>query len=480
MFPLIFFWIFLSWLFGLFLAMSFKKNFQAFDNKAERQSQAGQSHAALFLSRYIQIPSVTGNEKAAGEFLAAACREKGLHVRIFSDQTNSYNFAASLYPLNSGKPNIIFLTHIDVVNEGDAALWTFPPFSGEIADGHIWGRGSIDNKGLGVIQFFALASFAEEATKKDFPYNFTLLAVSNEEADGSLGAGLVTERYLDELNPVAVFGEGGGGFTGIVKAHPELVMFGVELAQKRPLWLLLKAEGVNIGHGSFQAQVYPARELTLATAAILNEKRKLIISPLVRELFSAIGAKEKGLRKLAMKNIKLFAPFISRQISREELIGSIMGNTITLSGIGASESADNQMSHGAWATFDVRLLPGISSETYLSKLKKMISKYRVALSVIKERPPSPVTEKGIYYQALKQAIKEIFGNVEVVPMLFPATNDNLFFRARGVPAYGMFPAVFRKEHVHSIHNVDERLPIIALEEGIALYQALIRILSSQK
>lgn len=465
---------------GLFLAMPKKIGFPAQAPDEAIPSVAGHSSAALFLSRFIQIPSVTGNEKAAGEFLAAACRNKGLHVRIFSDETNSFNFAASLYPLSLEKPNIVFLHHIDVVHEGDPALWTYPPYSGAIAEGNVWGRGSIDNKGLGVVQLFALASFVEAAAQKDLPYNFTLLAVSNEEADGSLGAGLVADEFLNELNPVAVFGEGGGGFTGVVKANPEMVMFGVELAQKRTLWLLLTANGATIGHGSFQAQVYPARELTMATAAILKKRRKTKIIPLVREMFSVIGAKEKGLRKLAMKHIRIFAPFISRQISREELISSIMGNTITLSGIGASESADNQMSHGAWATFDVRLLPGISSEKYLSELKKRISKYQVELTVIKERPPSAVSEKGIYYQALKQSVKEIFGDVAVLPMLFPATNDNLFFRAKGVPAYGMFPAVFTQQHVHSIHNIDERIPIKALEEGIAIYQALIRILSTQK
>ena len=462
------------WCFELFLTMTFFEDISASDQRPQKQNEQGYLPPAAFLSKYIQIPSVTGNEKAAGEFLAAACREKGLHVRIFSDQNSSFNFAASLYPLSLRKPNIVFLHHIDVVHEGDPALWTYPPYSGAIAEGNVWGRGSIDNKGLGVVQLFALTAFVEEAAKNDLPYNFTLLAVSNEEADGSLGAGLVTEKYFDELNPVAIYGEGGGGFSGVVKAQPELVMFGVELAQKRALWLLLTAKGATIGHGSFDAQVYPAKELTLATAAILNQKRKTKIIPLVREMFSDIGANEKGLRKLAMKHIRLFAPFISRQISKEELISSIMGNTITLSGIGASESADNQMSHGAWATFDVRLLPGVSSVDFLTKLKKRIKKYRAELTVIKERPQSPISEKGVYYQALKESIAEIFGNVAVVPMLFPATNDNLFFRAKGIPAYGMFPAVFRQEHVHSIHNIDERIPIKALDEGIALYNALIR------
>jgi carboxypeptidase PM20D1 len=434
--------------------------------------------SAVFLSRYIQIPSVTGNEKAAGEFLANACREMGLHVRLFTEETNSYNFSASLYPLEMGKPNIVFLTHIDVVPEGDADLWTHPPFAGVIADGHVWGRGAFDNKGHGVMQLFALLSFVEEAARKEFQYNFTLLAVSNEEDDGSLGAGLVAEHFLLELNPVVVYGEGGIGCTEIVSAAPELIMFGVEVAQKRALWLKMESSGANFGHGSVPSHEYPAKELTLATNAILNLKSKPVMTPLVLGMLKEIGCYEKGVRKLALKNYRLLSPLLSKKVCQEELVNSLLHNTITLTGVGSSSGAFNQMSNSAWATFDVRLLPGASSEEFLKMIRKKIKGYDVELKVIKESPWSPVSEIGPYYLALQQAIHETFGDVPVTAMLMPATNDNLFFRAKGIPAYGLVPAAFDPEHVKSIHNVNERIPLTALNQGIAVYQALIRTLSA--
>src|SRR5687767_370528 len=100
------------------------------------------------LSEFIQYRSVTGSEKAAGEFLTSICRERSLHVEVFSDELGSYNFTASLYPLTSGKPNIILLNHLDVVPANDSASWKYPPFDGTIADGKVWGRGAIDSKGL--------------------------------------------------------------------------------------------------------------------------------------------------------------------------------------------------------------------------------------------------------------------------------------------------------------------------------------------
>jgi carboxypeptidase PM20D1 len=277
-----------------------------------------------------------------------------------------------------------------------------------------------------------------------------------------------------------VYGEGGIGCTEIVSAAPELIMFGVEVAQKRALWLKMESSGANFGHGSVPSHEYPAKELTLSTNAILNLKSKPVMTPLVLGMLKEIGCYEKGARKLALKNYRLLSPLLSKKVCQEELVNSLLNNTITLTGVGSSSGAFNQMSHSAWATFDLRLLPGVSSEEFLKMLRRKIKEYDVELRVIKESPWSPVSDTGPYYFALQHANHETFGDVPVVPMLFPASNDNVFFRAKGIPSYGLVPAVFSPELVQSIHNIDERLPITAIEEGIAVYQALIRILSTQK
>ena len=108
--------------------------------------------SASLLSRYIQYPSVSGNEKEAAEYLLSVCREKGFSIRLFSDKNGGYNFAASLYPLDLGLPNVIFLNHIDVVPPGDLSDWDFKPFSGKIEKGMIFGRGAIDMKGMAIMQ----------------------------------------------------------------------------------------------------------------------------------------------------------------------------------------------------------------------------------------------------------------------------------------------------------------------------------------
>jgi carboxypeptidase PM20D1 len=129
-------------------------------------TEVGQvSAAAQFLSDYIKVESVSGNEAKAGIFFAEECARRGLQVRILTNENSSYNFVASLYPLSMGKPNIVLLNHIDVVDPGAPEKWTFPPFSGAIAQGAVWGRGAIDNKGMAAMQLEALCQFFRIGTQ---------------------------------------------------------------------------------------------------------------------------------------------------------------------------------------------------------------------------------------------------------------------------------------------------------------------------
>lgn len=430
--------------------------------------------AAVLLSRYVQMESVIGNELEAGIFLTGICRELGLHVRVFTDELDSYNFAASLYPLESGKPNVVFLNHIDVVPAGDPEAWTYPPFSGTIADGYVWGRGAIDNKALAVMQLLGLSSFVDQAAQDDLPYNFTMLSVSGEETGGEKGAAIIVGEFLDVLNPSVVFGEGGAGITGIIEAKPDKPFFGISLAQKGAMWFMLESDVQSSGHGSVPQEVYPTKELVLASAALLNARQPTRLTPPVRDMFRHIGREERGFRGLVLRNFRLFRPFLGRYLRRDPLINALLSNTVTLTNFGGSDGAYNQIAHNTWATFDSRLLPGTDGDDFLRRMEREIRDYDVRLQVISKPPRAPVSEKGPYYHALEDAVREVFGDVVVSPILFPAHNDNVFFRKKGKPAYGLLPVILTVELIESIHNVDERMPVAGLEQGIHVYRTLIR------
>lgn len=434
---------------------------------------------AQLLSTYVQIPSVSGQEKEAGEFFAQFCRDNGLHVHVFTAEEDSYNFAASLYPLDLKKPNIVLLTHIDVVPAGDEDGWTYPPFSGTIADGYVWGRGAIDNKAMGVMQVLALLQFVEIAATEDLPYNISLLAVSGEETGGDKGARIITDQFLDILNPVVVYGEGGAGITGIIGSQPYKPVFGLGVAQKRILWISVESRVEASGHGSVPRRRYPTREVINATNALLEAKPKITISPVVKESLQLLAPHERGIRRRILKNIEFYGPLFGRFVRNDPLISSMLTNTMSLTSLTSTPGAYNMIPTHARAVFDCRLLPETDEEHFLAHVKRIVSPYEVSVNVIRSGPYTPTSEQNHYYAAMEDAILSVFGESLVVPFMFVAVNDNRFFRRKGIPAYGLLPAIMPEELMESIHYFDERFPVEALDKGIQVYVRLIESLLLQ-
>ena len=430
-------------------------------------------YAADILSSYIQIESVSGNEINAGIFLSELAAQMGLYVKIFTDEFNSYNFAASLYPLESGKPNVVLLSHIDVVPPGEDSLWCYPPFGGVIADGFVWGRGAIDCKSMGIMQLMAISHYVDFAASNDLPYNFSLLAVSNEELGGKLGAKIIVDQYLEELNPVAVYGEGGAGIKGIIAAYPDTTYFGIEVQQKTNLWFRIMASEAVSGHGSIPPNMYPAKQIAQITASLTNSKQPIKITPSGRQMFRKLAEHEKGFLKFALRNMTFCKIFFPGKIRQDPFINALLTNTITVTGLESSTTASNQIAYSSMATFDCRLLPGVAPDKFLKANRKHFGDLYHKIEIIDISPISTISDAGYFYIALSNAIQQVYEGALTGPMLFPAINDNAYFREKGIPTYGINPLIFTQELIETIHYFDERIEVESLERGTDVYKALI-------
>lgn len=425
--------------------------------------------ASIILSEYIRHASVTGNEKPAGQFLENICREKGLHVRIFTDKTDSYNFAASLYPLEMNKPNIILLNHIDVVPEGDTSRWKHPPFSGAIIGDTIWGRGTADMKGAAVMQLMAIASFAGEAGKADLPFNISLLCVSGEEKYGETGAGIVSRSFLSELNPVAVFGEGGIGTKNILRRDPEKLVFVVSTSEKRALWLKLSLNHMTSGHGSVPPPDYANKMMIKALHSLVNSDPRIRFNESTRSMFRAYGKLEKGLTGIVLNKPGLFKPLIAGRLRKDPLLLSTVTNTMTITRFADQENEINQIPQEAAVMLDCRLLPGTPTEEFTGFIRKRLKADNIDISIIRETQNAPPTVPEKYYGIFCESLTETYPGAGIMPVLFPATTDNNYFRNAGVPVYGIIPAVFGEELMKAIHNYNERIPVESLVKGTEVY-----------
>jgi carboxypeptidase PM20D1 len=437
--------------------------------------------AEKILSYYIQIRSTTGNESQAGKYLAALCESKGLIVKVYSDIDSSYNFAASLYPLSSNKPNIIFLNHLDVVPADDSTEWKFPPFSGTIYNNKVWGRGAIDCKGLAVMQLMALLSFVDSAKANDLPYNVTMLSVSGEETNSDNGSGLIAAKYIPELNPVVVFGEGGAGIKNVVSSDTSKIIFGISVAEKRSLWLKLDVYSESFAHGAVSSDLYANKKLLRTLIKLMDEKKYVKFNDVLRNMFHQLGTLEGGLKGFIIKRINwdLFWPIVKKKFKEGEPLHLLVYNTFTITNISNPKVPSNQIADRATAILDCRLLPGTDSSKFIKKIKNTVGP-KVKITVLSSSPDASESPQDSFYVCMENVLKEKFPSCEVMPVLFPATTDNNYFRNKGIDAYGIIPAFLTMESIQSVHNKDENISIDQLNIGIEVFKEFISKANSIK
>lgn len=423
------------------------------------------------LSNYIQQSSVSGMEGDAGKFIKSYLDSTDLNVNVFSDDEDRYNVAASLFPLSSGKPNIVLQNHIDVVPAEDLETWHYGPYSGYFDGKYIYGRGALDCKGLGIMQLKALMLFKQQHLNEDLPFNITVLFLSGEELGGKNGAYYVLQHHLEELNAVAVLGEGGAGYKNVLKSNPNKVVFGVSIAEKQSLWVKLKVVNEKGGHGAAPTNNYANLQLINALNKLNNRKVLLFFNRSTRQMFNKLGRAEGGLRGFFIRNINwsILAPFVRKEIEREPLMSSLLTNTITVTNINNPPGPPNQISNEATATLDCRLVPGTSAKSFLRYIERKLDNENIQIQVISQSPEAKPSKLNDIYESLEYAIKKEYPEAETIPFLFPATSDNSTFRSYGIPAYGLIPAVVEESDINSIHSHNERISTEVLGSGISVY-----------
>ena len=460
----------------LLALLSFTLLFFHITSSAQQPSAGAVSSAIALLSKYIQIPSNPGSEREAGEFLKQQCIQRGLHIKQFSDSACQYNFAASIYPLELGKPNIIFLNHIDVVPVDMDEAWTYPPYSGTIADNKIWGRGALDCKSLAVIQLSAIERILKSVDKKVLPYNITLLCVSGEETGGITGSAVVAENFMALLHPAVIIGEGGSGMENVAFLPPGKKYFGISIAEKSMLWLKLSCDIRSHGHSSVPTSDYSNKRLIEALNRILKSKVPIQFTDEAKLMFRSAATHVKGIKGFAMKNISspVFRPTIKKYIRQNPELEAILCNTITVSNLSNPVTQPNQIPQYASAVLDCRLLPGVSPESMITYFNKIINDSFIKVNVINQAGMSLSTQPEYFYGHLSEALKQTFKDAAVVPMLLPASTDNSYFRSKGYPAYGLNPFMLSSLQIKSIHNSNEFIDIEDIEHGINVFETFLR------
>ena len=434
------------------------------------------------LSRFIQYRSLSGHEKQAGSYILNQCSERGLSIHVFNDYDSAFNFSASLYPLELQKPNIVFLCHLDVVPAADSTEWRFPPFSGAIQKDTIWGRGCLDMKSIGLMQLEAVASFAGEAHRQSLPYNFTVLFVSGEESGGQNGAGLIAENNLPLLNAVQILGEGGAGLKEVLPSKPEKTVFFLSVAEKKSVWLQLSVHQKTHGHSSLPSSNSANSIMIKAIDRITNEKPIITFNKTTRHMFRDLGELNGGFSGFILKHINSFLlrPFRRKILNTQPLLMTEVTNTVQLTNYSNPFGPPNVIPGSAVSYFDCRLVPTVSLEMFMRRLKLRIHNPKVEIEIVDQSPYGKASKLNEKYKAIETALTKVYPGCGVLPVLFPATTDNSYFRSKGINAYGILPVELTQQLIESVHSVNECIPVSALHKGIEAYTEIIRQILSLK
>lgn len=431
---------------------------------------AGQplSPAAAALAEYLRIDTTNppGREQSAAAYLAARLAAAGIASDRYVTADGRTSLAARLpatVPAAERRGGIALLHHLDVVPAGEG--WTLPPFGGEVREGALFGRGAIDTKGLGIAY---LEAFLEAAKIPERRRGLLYLAVADEEAGGNAGARFLFEQHPDLFQGVeAALGEGGSNRVVLGRTFH----WGVEVAQKRPLWLEVTARG-RAGHASSVNPESAAHQLVRALGRALEMPATWRVTPAARDFFTALAPHDPHAARVAADLDRIAANGAPTPAIQPGMAGLFL-DTLQITQLEAADRI-NVVAGEAKATIDARLLPDTDPEAWLAALRERLGP-EVDVRVLLDAPASPPSPaSGEVWDAIVAALGR--GREPVVPVFIGGISDSRWFRERGIPAYGLLPFPIEGMLMRTVHGPDERMPLDAFAAGIERTKELVRLL----
>jgi len=438
------------------------------------------------LADYIEIDSsqpVGGKTDKTALFLQDILDYFGANTTIFPSLGYKHNLLSEL-PGRTKSP-IILLHHMDVVRA------EFHQFMPKIENGYVWGRGAIDDKGLGIIHLLAFLRLAEDVKKHGVflkrPVLF--LAVADEEIAGEEGARFMINKLFLEAGslygdaefeePPLIFDEGGYWLSDLFKKP----ICNIAVAEKSQIVLKLIFKG-KAGHGSV-----PPRNLkddALAKAALAKEVFKEISRPTA--VNEANRSVIHNIRTLKMAGfplpLKVVADLAS---SKSDKVYALTHDTVGFT-MQESDADINVIPSRVSQYLDIRIMPDTDPHEMLEFVKQVLVREAELsqgddfdIEVVRwplEDSQAPISSfDSEAMKIMKNVIPKYYPDALVTPSMCLGFTDSRWFRAIGCEAYGIVPVMFTQDEVDNIHGLNERMPIEGLNRGIEIMYEILQNLT---
>ncbi|MGI8511429.1 MAG: M20/M25/M40 family metallo-hydrolase [Solirubrobacteraceae bacterium] len=424
------------------------------------------------LQRLLRFNTVNppGQERAAIEFLAGLLEGAGFDCELLALDEARPNLVARLASGRAGGragPVVGFLSHVDTVL-ADPAAWSRDPWSGDVVDGELWGRGAIDMKSQTAAEVAAALSLARDGWRPERG-ELKVMCVVDEEAGGRYGAQFLTEQHPDKVRCDVLLNEGGG----TVFEYDGRRWYGVCVAEKGVFRFTVSTDGVA-GHASIPRM---GDNALLKLAPLLDRfadsQPAYDLTDEPRALLTALTGVADGELDpaAAIEALRAKDPFLAL------IFEPTMGVTATPTRVSASEKI-NVIPSVAHIQVDCRVPPGMGEPETRARIEAMLGDSGYRLEFDERVVGNRSAMDAPLMDAIRAWVAEHDPGAEVVPTVLPGFTDSRWFRVAfpEVVAYGFFPQKHMTLHQTAplIHGADERIDVRDLGFAATFFSDLAR------
>lgn len=392
-------------------------------------------------------------EREAAEYVATLLQDVGLAVEVLESRPRRASVVTRLEGTDPGLPALLVHGHLDVV-PAEASDWSVHPFSGEVREGCLWGRGAVDMKGMDAMVLTVLRDLRRRGVRPRRDIVVAFLA--DEEAGGVHGAQWLVRHRPDLFDGVSeAIGEVGGFSVDIAGRRAYLL----QTAEKGIAWLRLTARG-RAGHGSQLNDDNAVLRLCEAVTRLGRHTWPLEITPTVRTFL-------RGVEEITGERLPDEDPdaLVRTLGSVARFVGATLRNTSTPTQLSGGYTV-NVVPALAAAGVDCRFVPG--SEDRLMEAVRTITGPGISVETVHRAVAVEAPFSGALVGSMTEALLSEDPEAVVLPYCLSAGTDAKSFAELGVTCYGFAPLRLPVDldFAGMFHGVDERVPLDSLEFGV--------------
>jgi len=429
------------------------------------------NEAIDLLRQYLTIDTTNppGNVSKAAAWLEQLLDSEGISSHRLGRSTEKANVVATLDGGDAGP--LILAHHMDVV-PAVRDDWSVDPFAGELKDGFIWGRGSLDMKGFGVLTLICMLALKRHRVPLRRPLR--ILATADEEVGGIDGARWLAANCLDEVGGELLLTEG-----AFARVGPRATYYAVQTAEKGVSTIKLTARG-QPGHASSPRDDNAVIRIARAIAAIGGYRSPPAALELARRFLSVFppGALRLDGRKTVAQLSDTDMEELLFKLSGGSRIQNMLRNTFVPTMVNAG-LGQNVIPPVCEAYVDCRSVPGVSGDDLLAEVASVIGDPEVSLELVKSSVGTESPVESELMTSIREAVKSERPEAIVVPYLTSGGTDCKHFRPHGIICYGHIPFELDDSEAERIHGVDERVSLENMERALRILMRTVVAICAQ-